>query len=461
MLKKLSAGKVFCIGIGGIGVSGLAELLHQQGYAVSGSDVSKNALTNRLQKLGITIFDTHDEKNIDGVDLVVYTSAAKTDNPERIAAARHGIPQISRGQLLAYVMEDHCNFIVAGTHGKTTTSGLIAWVFEQANQDPSFMIGGVLRDRQTTMRLGKSRYFIAESDESDASFLLLSPTVAVITNIDQDHMETYAHDFERLKKSFLQFAQSVPADGFVLACIDNAVVRELIPQMHCRVITYGTAESADYQLQSFHQTGLHSQFRVKTKTSELVDFQLNMAGMHNALNAVAAIVIAREYGLPDSAVQNALANFPGMGRRFHPHGEIAVLGGSALLFDDYGHHPVELKVTLRAAKQAFPERRVVLVFQPHRYSRTRDLMADFVDVLKTADQLVLTEVYAASEKKIEGADGMALFEAVKKAGAHQACFVPELSQLPEALKTILQPNDVVILQGAGNIVTMSGVLKGM
>lgn len=458
MLKKISANNVFCVGIGGIGVSGLAELLHQQGITVSGSDVSNNRLTQRLKSLGVTVYDKHEAHNINGADLVVYTSAAKLDNPERQAATAANIPQMSRGQLLAEVMRSHCNIIVAGTHGKTTTSGLLSWVFEKAGEDPSFVVGGVMRDRVSPMRLGQSRYFIAESDESDASFLLLSPTVAVITNIDADHMETYDHDFDVLKNSFLKFVEPVPADGFVMACIDNPVVRELIPRMSCRVLTYGTDESADYQLVKYEQHGLQSELSVKMRDGTCKTFLLNMAGKHNALNALATLAVAREYGISDNAVNHALGSFPGMGRRFQPHGEITVAGGTALLFDDYGHHPVELDVTLQAAKSAFPDRRVVLVFQPHRYSRTRDLMQEFIDVLKTADQLVLTEIYAASEAKIEGIDGQALFEAVKAAGATHACFVPDFAELPNALHKILKPNDVVILQGAGNIVTMADVL---
>ena len=459
METKLSANKVFCIGIGGIGVSGLAELVHQNGVTVLGSDPSKNAQTQRLQSLGITIFDQHEAKNIDGADLVVYSSAVKQDNPERMAAVANNVRLITRGQFLAEVMKSYCGISVAGTHGKTTTSGIIAWIFEQAKQDPTFMIGGVLRDRHSPMQLGKSKFFIAESDESDASFLFLSPKVGVITNIDADHMETYGHNFENLKNSFLQFSSNIAAGGFAVVCIDDPSIRELMPKMTCRVITYGSSDDADYQLKNFRQVGLHSEFTAKTSDGKDIAIQLNLPGKHNALNALAAIVVSREFHLEERVVQKALETFPGMGRRFHPHGEIAVPGGEALLFDDYGHHPAELKATILAAKSAWPDRHIVLVFQPHRYSRTRDLMGDFVEVLKTADELVLTEVYAASEQKIAGADGEALFQAVKNAGMSHAHFVPELSQLPAVLQTVLKPNDVLILQGAGNIVTMAEVLK--
>lgn len=453
------AKKVFFIGIGGIGVSGLAELLLQHGVNVSGSDVSHNAQTKHLEKLGITVFHQHDAKNIEGAEWVVYSSAVQSNNPERAAAVRNNIPLITRGQLLAEVSRAYCSIIVAGTHGKTTTSGIIAWLFESAKKDPTFMIGGVLRDRVSPMQLGKSTFFIAESDESDASFLFFSPTVGVMTNIDEDHMETYDHNFENLKKSFLQFSNRVSQDGFVVACADDPTVRTLIAGISARVITYGENKHADYQLQSFTQNGLQSQIQIKMPSGQTQLFRLNLAGKHNALNALSAIIIAKEYDLSDDDIARALETFPGMGRRLHPHGEINVPGGSALLLDDYGHHPVELKATLSAAKSVWPDRRIVLIFQPHRYSRTRDLMQDFVDVLKQVDQLVLTEVYAASENKIEGADGRALFHAVKKAGALHAEFVSELSALPNALPNILKPNDVVILQGAGNIVTMVEALK--
>src|SRR3990167_1902850 len=457
-VRKFIANKVFCIGIGGIGVSGLAELLYRQGVHISGSDVSRNAQTQHLQSLGITVFDNHKADNIEDAELVVYSSAIKSDNPERVAATQKNIPLITRGQLLAEVMKSYCGINVAGTHGKTTTSGLIAWIFEQAKQDPTFMIGGVLRDRQSPMQLGQSAFFIAESDESDASFLYLSPTVGVITNIDEDHMETYEYDFNRLKQSFLQFTNNISTEGFAVVCVDDPVVRELIPSMLCLVITYGASESADYQLENFQPAGLRSEFTVKTPRGQFIKIQLNLAGKHNALNALAAMVIAHEYHLPEMAIQNALRTFPGMGRRMHPHGEMAVAGGCALLFDDYGHHPAEIKATWIAAKSAFPDRRIVLVFQPHRYSRTRDLLSEFVAILKTVDQLVLTEVYAASEHPIPGADGQALFKAIKKAGVKNAYFVRELSHLPVTLHAILKPNDIVILQGAGNIVTMAEVL---
>ena len=455
MLSNILEHRVFCIGIGGIGVSGLAELLYRQGASVSGSDTHETAITKRLQALGIVVHYSHDANNIGDADLIIYSSAVSKHNPERMEATKRNIPQMTRGQLLAQVMENYCGIAVAGTHGKTTTSGLIAWVFEQLKQDPSFMLGGILRDRDSTMRQGHSRFFIAESDESDASFLLLSPTVAVITNIDADHMETYDYDFEKLKKSFLQFVSKIPDDGFVVLCIDDPVLRELKPLIKARVITYGESVDADYQIQHFNQVGLQSHFTVSQKNHVARDIILNLTGKHNALNATSAIVIADEYALSESLVKSAFTTFPGMRRRFHPRGEMKLENGSALVFDDYGHHPTELRATLNAAKLTWPDRRVVLVFQPHRYTRTRDLMTDFVKVLKTADQLILTEVYAASETPIAGADGHALFQAVKAAGAVHAEFIDHLSKLPAFLQKTVKPNDVVILQGAGNIVTMA------
>ena len=453
------ARKVFCIGIGGIGVSGLAELLHQQGIAVSGSDSSNTPLTKRLQSLGMTVFNQHNANNIEGAELVVYSSAIKADNPERRAAVAANIPLMTRGQLLAEVARAYCSIMVAGTHGKTTTSGIIAWLFEQAKQDPTYMIGGVLRDRHSPMYLGKSRFFIAESDESDASFLFLSPTVAVITNIDADHMETYGHRFENLENGFLQFASHVSGDGFVVACIDNPAVRQLLPKIKSRVITYGESNDADCQLKDFRQVGLQSAFTATMRDGVAIKTTLNLLGKHNALNALAAMVVAREYDLPDADIQSALSVFPGMGRRFHPHGDINVPGGTALLFDDYGHHPAELRVTLQGEKLAWPDRRIVLVFQPHRYSRTRDLLMDFVDVLTRVDQLILTEIYAASEQPIPDVSGEALCDAVKKAGGQDPRFVSQLSEIPAVLQEVAKPNDIIILQGAGNIVTMVDVLK--
>lgn len=454
----LSARKVFCIGIGGIGVSGLAELLHEKGVVVAGSDPSNNAMTKRLRSLGVEVFNHHDAKNIAGADLVVYSSAIKSDNPERQAAVAANVPLMTRGELLGEVMRAYESIVVAGTHGKTTTSGIIAWLFECAKQDPTFMIGGVLRDRHSPMRLGKSPFFIAESDESDASFLCLSPTVAVITNIDADHMETYGNNFANLQRSFLEFVSHVSDQGVVIACIDNPTVRQLLPKMASRVVTYGESEEADYQLKDFQQVGLHAVFVVEMPNGDSLTVNLNLIGKHNALNALAAIVVAREYHLSDVDVQTALLTFPGMGRRFHLRGEMALQDGAAQIFDDYGHHPVELCATFDAAKAAWPDKRIVMVFQPHRYSRTRDLFDDFVSVLASVDQLVLTDIYAASEQPLPGVSGESLFSAVKQAGANHPCYVSDLSILPSALKEIVRSGDIVILQGAGNIVTIADEL---
>lgn len=462
MFKNLPYRKIFCIGIGGIGVSGLAELLHCAGYEVSGSDVSMNQLTARLATLGVTVFSEHAADHVKDADLVVYTSAVREQNPEMQAARAAGIPALSRGEVLSRVMQANHNIIVTGTHGKTTTTALTSFLFENAGVDPTSLIGGVMQGRQSPFRLGSDDYFIAEADESDASFLFLSPTVAIITNIDSDHMETYAHDFEKLKQSFLKVTQKIPVDGFVVACMDDPVVRQLLPQMECRVLTYGTDPAADYQLIHFEQNGLESSFEVRCGQHDILPVKLHLPGIHNALNAVAAIATAHQLQCDLPRAIPALANFPGVGRRFQFHGEIQLPEkGAALLFDDYGHHPREIRATLKAARSAWPTRRLVLIFQPHRYSRTRDLMTDFVDVLKDADHLILTEVYAASEQRIAGADGQALFQLILQAGGKNIQYVTDLAVLPAQVRGVLKHGDIVILQGAGNIVTMARELLTM
>lgn len=462
MFKNLPYQKIFCIGIGGIGVSGLAELLHRAGYQVSGSDVSMNPLTTHLASMGITVFSDHAADHVKDADLVVYSSAVSKQNPEMQAAKAAGIPTLSRGEVLSHVMQANSNIIVTGTHGKTTTTALTAFLFENANANPTSLIGGVIQGRMSPFHFGGNDYFVAEADESDASFLFLSPTVAIITNIDFDHMETYAHDFEQLKQSFLKVTRKIPDHGFVIACIDDPVVCELLPEIKCRVLTYGTDPKADYQLTHFVQNGLESCFDVRCQQEEILPVKLLLPGVHNALNVVAAIATAHQLKLDLYAAIPSLAHFPGVGRRFQFHGEIQLPEkGAALLFDDYGHHPKEIRATLKAARSAWPNRRLILIFQPHRYSRTRDLMADFVDVLKDVDQLILTEVYAASEQKIAGADGQALFQLVLQAGGKNTQYVTDLAVLPAQLRSLLRPEDIVILQGAGNIVTMAKELLTM
>lgn len=463
MVDPLNAKMVYCIGIGGIGVSGLAEWLLHHGIAVHGSDLCENQQTERLKKLGAVIYRSHESSQISGADLVVYTSAVdKLVNPELLAAQSQGISCISRGELLACIMHAQNNIVVTGTHGKTTTTAMVAKTLSAAGQNPSYMIGGLLRDEQSPVRCGGNDYFVAEADESDASFLFLSPKVAVITNIDADHMETYGYNFDSLTNSFLAVTKKIPSDGFVVACIDDAVVRALLPEMHCRVITYGCREEADYRLVGFNQTGLVGNFQVCSSNHAPVPVRLNMPGLHNALNATVAVVLSMEFGVPLTPVLGALQAFPGVGRRFHHRGDLALSkGGEVSIYDDYGHHPKEIQATLSAAKAAWPDRRVILVFQPHRFTRTRDLFQDFVSVLKEADLLVLTAVYAASETPIEGADGMALYESVVAAGAKSALYVPDLNSLPESLMQIAQPQDIIIFQGAGNIVSTSGKLVSM
>ena len=461
ILDNQSIRTVHCVGIGGIGVSGIAEILLQKGYQVSGSDVSKNPIITRLQKLGATISQGHMPDNVQHADLVVYSSAITPDNPELQAAKIAGIPLISRGQLLAELMHAHCGIAVSGTHGKTTTTGLLAQIFMLADMDPTYFIGGKIQDQDSTVRLGKGEYFIAEADESDASFLCMSPKIIVVTNIEPDHLENYDGDFHCLKQSFLDFIQKLPEDGVVILGIDNPIIRELLPKISRRVVTFGFCEEADVSVLDFKQKGLRSHFHVK-RPDDLspLSLQLNLPGQHNVLNALAAIAVAHEVGIGDASLLQALSEFPGVSRRFHAHGEIKVKGGKALLFDDYGHHPSAIEATLVVARQVWPDRRIVLVFQPHRYSRTRDLLQEFAKVLSTPDMLVLLDVYSAGEQAIAGCNGRILCDAIIQQGKITPIFVPEFEQLPTVLADVLRADDIVLLQGAGSIGTMAETLTG-
>jgi len=437
--------RIHCIGIGGIGVSGLAELLQKKGYQVSGSDTKQSVITSRLQKLGLHIEIGHEAEAVKSADLVVYSSAVSEADPEIVMAKSLGIPIVGRGQLLANLMQSHFGIAVAGTHGKTTTTGFIAHLFDTAVLDPTYVIGGRIRDQETSVCFGKSRYFIAEADESDRSFLYMRPTIAVVTNIEADHLENYNGDFQKLKQSFLDFIENLPKDGVAILGIDCSVIRSLLPHISRRVVSFGFSETADFCVLNADIRGLQSQITVQRPAMSPLSLSINMPGQHNVLNAVASIVIAQELGLADALVVEALQNFPGMGRRFHPHGEIAVAGGTALLFEDYGHHPSAIAATLATAKQAWPEQRIVMVFQPHRYSRTRDLMDDFVRALSAADALVLLDVYAASEAPDEKGSADALYKALCQQNL-SPLFVPQFEQVSQQLHKMLQPNDIVILQ---------------
>ncbi|HUQ26176.1 MAG TPA: UDP-N-acetylmuramate--L-alanine ligase, partial [Burkholderiales bacterium] len=393
--------RIHFVGIGGAGMSGIAEVLLNLGYEVSGSDLSENAATRRLKGLGAKISVGHAAKQIDEADAVVVSSAVQADNPEVAAARGKRVPLVPRALMLAELMRLKQGIAIAGTHGKTTTTSLVASVLAEGGLDPTFVIGGRLNAAGSNARLGAGDFIVVEADESDASFLHLQPVIAVVTNIDADHMETYEHDFGKLKQAFLQFLQNLPFYGSAVLCIDDPVVREILPQVSKPVLTYGTSADAAVAATSVQHDGGRMKFRARRAGGAPLDVTLNLPGQHNVLNALAAIAVATELGVADGAIIKALAEFRGVGRRFQLYGEIAAgAGGRFTLIDDYGHHPVEMAATLAAVRGAFPDRRVVLAFQPHRYTRTRDLFEDFVRVLSTADALLLTDVYAAGEAPI-------------------------------------------------------------
>jgi len=440
------------VGIGGAGMSGIAEVLLNQGYKISGSDKQENNATRRLAKLGAKIFYEHDAKNIDLANVLVTSSAIALDNPEVIAARKLRIPVIPRAQMLAELMRFHHGIAIAGTHGKTTTTSLIASLLSEGGLDPTFVIGGLLNSAGVHARLGQSRYFIAEADESDASFLCLSPTISVITNIDADHMLTYDNDFQRLKQAFLDFIHRLPFYGLVIVCIDDPVIKEILPQIARSVITYGFDKSADIRALEFVQSGITSIFKVQTKDTEL-NITLNLPGRHNALNALAAIAVGIECKIKPNLIAKSLQHFKGVGRRFDIRGELAA--PNVLVIDDYGHHPREIQVTLEAIKAAWPKRRLVLAFQPHRYTRTQALFDDFVKILATADELLLLEIYPASETPIPGISSHALAERIKQLGKITTSVAKDIDQLLKFLKNVLHDNDILLLQGAGNIGSVS------
>jgi UDP-N-acetylmuramate--alanine ligase len=453
---------VHCIGVGGIGVSGIAELLQRLGYSVSGSDARETAITRRLATLGLRIEIGHQSDYLQSSDLVVYSSAIAKDNPERQLAESAGIPLLSRGELLAILMKPYDQRIaVAGTHGKTTTTGLIANTLVHADRDPTYVIGGRLRDQETTIRQGKSSVIVVEADESDGSFLFMRPTIAVITNIEADHLENYDGDFNRLQQSFLDFIAALPDHGVAILGIDCPVIRSLLPRITRPVLTFGFSSEADFRVIDFNIQGLKSQFNLgRPNGLAPLSMTLAMPGQHNILNALAAVVIADLMAIPDDRLQKSLHCFPGMGRRFHPHGHIALSAGSAMLFEDYGHHPSAIAATLAMVKQAWPQRRIVLVFQPHRYSRTRDLIDEFVALLCDVDVLVLLEVYAASETLIPEGSADTLYQALETARQGPTIFMPEFQRVSQRLPAILHSGDIVILQGAGNVGALAQELLG-
>ncbi len=451
------------IGIGGSGMSGIAEVLINLGYQVSGSDIAESAVVKRLKSLGANVLIGHAAGNIAGADVIVTSSAVKSDNPEVVAAKAARVPVVPRAMMLAELMRFKQGIAIAGTHGKTTTTSLISHVLGEAGLDPTCVIGGRLNSIGTNARLGKGEYLVAEADESDASFLYLQPIMAVVTNIDQDHMDTYEHDFGKLKSAFVEFLEHLPFYGLAVLCADDPNIREILPRLTKPILTYGMSE--DVELRAVNVSAANGKMKftaVSRRDKKVLDVELNLAGMHNVLNALSAIAIAREVGTDDAHIARALASFMGVGRRFQRYGEIdAPSGGTFTLIDDYGHHPVEMDAVLKAARGAFPGRRILLAFQPHRYTRTRDLFEDFVKVLSTADELVLADVYPAGEAPIVAADGRALTRALRVLGKIEPLFVDGAAEIPEAVLSRVKAGDIVITMGAGSVGGVAPRLAGI
>jgi len=445
---------VHFVGIGGSGMSGIAEVLINLDFNVSGSDLAANGTTKRLAGFGATVYQGHVAENVKDADVVVVSSAVNEENPEVKAARAKKIPVVPRALMLAELMRFRQGIAVAGTHGKTTTTSLIASILAEAGMDPTFVIGGKLEAANANAKLGTGEYIVAEADESDASFLHLSPVMAVVTNIDQDHMDTYEHSFEKLKSAFVEFLQQLPFWGMAVVCIDDANIREILPRVTKPVMTYGLSEDARIRAKNVRAENGRMHFtvqRINGVTTEF-DVTLNLPGNHYVLNALAAIAIASELNVPDAAIIKALKEFKGVGRRFERYGEVAAkAGGTFTLIDDYGHHPVEMQAVIAAARGAFPNRRLVMAFQPHRYTRTRDCFEDFVKVLSGADVVLLTEVYSAGEAPIVAADTRSLIRAIRVAGKVEPLFVETTDELPQAILDIARADDVVIVMGAGSI----------
>jgi len=447
------------VGIGGAGMSGIAEVLLNLGFAVSGSDVAESGATRRLARLGARVSLGHAPDRISGADAVVISTAVSGDNPEVLAARARRIPVVPRAVMLAELMRLKQGIAIAGTHGKTTTTSLVASVLAAGGLDPTFVIGGRLNSAGANARLGSGDYIVVEADESDASFLNLMPVMAVVTNIDNDHMETYGHDFARLKGAFIEFLSRLPFYGHAVLCIDDRQVREILPFVSKPVLTYGFAADAQYRAVDAVADGAQMRFTAIREGASSMEVQLNLPGRHNVANALAAIAVATELGVTDAAIRAGLASFTGVGRRFARYGEVATAGGSFTLIDDYGHHPVEIEATLAAARGAYPCRRIVLAFQPHRYTRTRDCFEDFVRVLSSVDALLLAEVYPAGEAPIVAADGRALARALRVAGKVEPVFVESIEEMPRAIVDAARPGDVVITMGAGSIGQVAGTLS--
>jgi len=448
------------VGIGGAGMSGIAEVLLNQGYRISGSDLAEGSATRRLVAMGAEVFIGHDARHVQGADAIVTSTAVKADNPEVLAARARLVPVVPRAVMLAELMRMKKGVAIAGTHGKTTTTSLVASVLAAADMDPTFVIGGRLNSAGANAQLGSGEYIVVEADESDASFLNLLPVLSVVTNIDADHMDTYGHDFGRLKGAFVEFLHRMPFYGAAVVCVDSEAVRDILPQIARPITSYGFAEDAQVRAIGVRADAGQMRFTVQRRNGvQLPDLEvvLNLPGEHNVQNALAAIGVAVELGVADAAVLKALAEFKGVGRRFQRYGQAALAGGGACtLVDDYGHHPVEMAATLAAARGAFPGRRLVLAFQPHRYSRTRDCFEDFVKVIGQADAVLLSEVYAAGEAPIVAADGRALARALRVAGKVEPVFVDDIAAMPQAILDNARDGDVVLCMGAGSIGTVAG-----
>ncbi|MDG3089056.1 UDP-N-acetylmuramate--L-alanine ligase [Vibrio hannami] len=449
------------VGIGGAGMSGIAEVLLNEGYEITGSDIAENPVTERLTSKGAKIYIGHQSSNIERASVVVVSTAIKADNPELVAAKEKRIPVVRRAEMLAELMRFRHGIAVAGTHGKTTTTALVTQIYSEAGLDPTFVNGGLVKSAGTNARLGSSRILIAEADESDASFLHLQPMVSIVTNIEADHMETYGGDFDTLKQTFIDFLHNLPFYGQAIVCVDDPVVRELIPSISRQVITYGFSEDADVRIENYRQEGQQGKFTVIREGKEALDITLNIPGRHNALNASAAIAVATEDDIDDESILRAMAGTQGTGRRFEHLGEFETGNGSVMLVDDYGHHPSEVDVTIQAARAGWEDKRLVMIFQPHRYSRTRDLYDDFANVLENVDVLIMLDVYAAGEKPINGADGRSLCRTIRSRGKIDPIFVPNMDALPSVLANIMQDNDLVLTQGAGDVGKVAKLLASL
>ncbi len=443
--------RIHFVGIGGSGMGGIAEVLLNLGYAIQGSDARASAVTQRLARLGATVFVGHAAEHLGDADVVVVSSAVQRDNPEVAAAIARRIPVVPRAEMLGELMRFRYSIAVAGTHGKTTTTSLVASVLAEAGLDPTFVIGGRLKSADSNARLGAGDYLVAEADESDASFMHLQPMIAIVTNIDNDHLATHEGDFARLRQSFVDFLHNLPFYGLAVLCLDDPEVRAIRDSVARPAITYGFEATADVRAVGVHRERLQSCFEALRAGRAPLPIRLNLPGRHNVQNALAAIAVATDLAIPDAAIQRALENFQGIDRRLQSLGELRWAGGRALLVDDYGHHPTEIAATLEAARQGWPDRRLVLAFQPHRYTRTRDLLDDFARVLGEADVLLVTEVYAAGEPPIAGADGRAICRAIRGRGVVEPVFVERVEDLAEALRGVLRDGDLVLTMGAGNI----------